>query len=157
MDDIAIARALHVVAVLHWIGGLAFVTLVVLPTIAAVAEPARRLVLFEAVERRFSGQVKLSVPLAGASGAYMAERLDLWNRFVDSAGWWLAAMALLWLLFMAILFVIEPLLLHSRFRARAAIDLEGAFRLIQRLHWLLLAIAAVVVTAGVLGAHGQLG
>lgn len=31
MDDIVIARALHVLAVIHWIGGLSFVTLVVLP------------------------------------------------------------------------------------------------------------------------------
>ena len=38
MDDIAIARAMHLLSVLHWIGGLAFVTLVVLPAIAAHAE-----------------------------------------------------------------------------------------------------------------------
>jgi hypothetical protein len=30
MDDIVIARALHVLAVVHWIGGVAFVTLIVL-------------------------------------------------------------------------------------------------------------------------------
>ncbi len=31
MDDVTVARALHVLAVVHWIGGLAFVTCVVLP------------------------------------------------------------------------------------------------------------------------------
>lgn len=31
MDDVAFARALHVIAVIHGIGGLAFVTLVPLP------------------------------------------------------------------------------------------------------------------------------
>ena len=31
MDDLALARAIHVVAILFWIGGVAFVTLIVLP------------------------------------------------------------------------------------------------------------------------------
>jgi uncharacterized membrane protein len=155
MDDLSVARAIHVLAVTHWIGGLAFVTLVVLPA-SAVVEPTRRLALFEAVERRFSPQVRLSVPLAGASGAYMAERLGVWDRFIDPLGWWLSAMALLWLLFMTILFVIEPLLLHSRFRERSAANPAGTFPLLQRVHWLLLAASVVVVAAGVLGAHGQL-
>jgi putative copper export protein len=31
IDDVEIARALHVIFVAHWIGGVAFVTLVALP------------------------------------------------------------------------------------------------------------------------------
>jgi hypothetical protein len=65
-------------------------------------------------------------------------------------------MGLLWLLFMAILFVIEPLLQRSRLEERATVDPAGTFLLIQRLHWLLLSAGVVVATAGVLGAHGQL-
>src|SRR5512139_3183542 len=117
MDDVTIARAVHVLAVIHWMGGVAFVTAVVLPE--------RQLNLFEAVERRFSAQVKVSVPLVGLSGAYMAERLDMWHRFIEPAGWWLAAMELLWLLFMVILFVVEPLLAHDWFDRRSASDPDG--------------------------------
>ena len=64
MDDLTVARAVHVLAVIHWIGGVAFVTAVILPAIAAFEEPSRRLALFEAIERRFSAQVKVSVPMA---------------------------------------------------------------------------------------------
>jgi uncharacterized membrane protein len=53
MDDIAIARALHVLAVVIWIGGVAMVTTVVLPLIRRTDAPAARLALFKAVERRF--------------------------------------------------------------------------------------------------------
>jgi uncharacterized membrane protein len=157
MDDITIARALHVLAVIHWIGGVAFVTAVVLPYAAAIAEPARRLAFFESVERRFSAQVRVSIPLAGLSGIYMAERLGVWPRFITPAGWWLAAMALLWLVFMAMLFVVEPFLLRGRFHRRAATDPEGTLRLLQRAHWVLLLAGAVVASAAVLGAHGLLG
>jgi len=149
MDDVTLARAVHVLAVIHWMGGVAFVTAVVLPE--------RRLALFEAVERRFSAQVRVSVPLVGLSGAYMAERLDIWHRFVEPAGWWLAAMALLWLLFMVILFVVEPLLARAWFDRRSAGDPDGTIRLLQRAHWLLLTVGTVVSAAAVLGAHGLLG
>jgi uncharacterized membrane protein len=156
MDDVTIARSLHVLAVIHWLGGLAFVTAVILPSVSVIAEPARRLELFESIERRFSAQVKVSVPVAGLSGAYMAGRLDSWHRFVEPEGWWLAAMAVLWLLFMAILFVVEPLL-AQRFHARALVDPDGTLSLVQRAHWILLAAGAAVTAAAVLGAHGLLG
>jgi len=157
MDDLTVARAVHVLAVIHWIGGVAFVTAVILPAIAAFEEPSRRLALFEAIEHRFSAQVKVSVPVAGLSGAWMAWRLDAWSRFLEPAGWWLTAMALVWLLFVAILFVVEPLLLRGWFHRRVAADPTGTFRWLQRAHVILLLAGMAVAAAGVLGAHGLLG
>lgn len=157
MDDLTVARAVHVLAVIHWIGGVAFVTAVILPAIAAFEAPSRRFALFEAIEHRFSAQVKISVPVAGLSGAWMAWRLDAWSRFLEPAGWWLAAMALVWLLFMAILFVVEPLLLRGWFHGRVSADPAGAFRFVQRAHVILLLAGMTVAAAGVLGAHGLLG
>lgn len=156
MDDGTIARTVHVLAVIHWMGGVAFVTAVVLPAVA-MAPVTQRLALFESVERRFARQVRVSVPLAGASGFYLAERLDAWDRFLEPAGWWLVAMAALWLVFMAILFVVEPFVVRGWFHARALADPEGAFRLVRALHWVLLAAGAATAAAGVLGAHGVLG
>ena len=141
MGDVTIARAIHVLSIVHWIGGLAFVTLVVLPL-------CRRsgIALFEQIERRFAAQVRVSVPLAGASGFYMAERLDLWSRFLDPAAWWLAAMLLLWLVFMVVLFVVEPLA-GRRMPQLGAIDW---------IHKLLLVLSAIVLGGAVLGAHALL-
>jgi len=156
MDDITVARAVHVLSVIHWFGGVAFVTAVILPAVSRLAMPTERLALFEAVERRFAAQARVSVPLAGLSGLYMVERLDLWPRFLDPAAWWLLAMLLLWLAFMAILFLFEPLLLRGWFGRRAVADPAGAFAVVRRAHWLLLAAGAVTAGAGVLGAHGGL-
>ena len=153
MDDVTLARALHVIAVVHWMGGVALVTLVVLPAVLA-AEPAKRLAMFEAVEKRFSAQARISVPMAGLSGAWMAQRLGLWPWFLDPATWWLGAMALVWLAFMAILFVIEPFVVRDTFRRRVLADSAGAFRLVQRAHWLLLGAGTIAAVGGVIGAHG---
>lgn len=156
MDDVTLARAVHVLSIVHWIGGMAFVTLVVLPVARRAVDPLKGLALFEAVERRFSTQVRLSVPLAGLSGFYMAERLDAWPRFLEAAQWWLAAMLLLWLLFMAILFVVEPAIGHRLLEAGRA-DPADLLRRLERAHWLLLGVSTVVAGAAVLGAHGLLG
>lgn len=156
MDDLTVARAIHVLAVIHWMGGVAFVTAVILPALAVFEEPSRRVALFEAIEHRFAAQVKVSVPVAGLSGFYMAWRLDAWDRFLAPSGWWLAAMALVWLLFMSILFVVEPLLLSGWFQQRATADPHGTFRRVQRVHWVLLLAGMATAAGGVLGAHGLL-
>ena len=38
IDDFALARALHVLALVHWIGGVAMVTTIVLPRARALAD-----------------------------------------------------------------------------------------------------------------------
>ena len=156
MDDLTIARALHVIAVVHWIGGVAMVTAVILPAVARMEATERRLALFEAIEGRFSAQAKVSVTVAGLSGFYMTHRLAAWDRFLDPGFWWMHAMVLVWALFTVVLFVAEPLVLDAWFRRRAARDPEGTFAIVRRAHWLLLSVSAVTVGAAVLGAHGVL-
>ncbi|OFX02737.1 MAG: hypothetical protein A3E78_07700 [Alphaproteobacteria bacterium RIFCSPHIGHO2_12_FULL_63_12] len=157
MTELTIARALHVLAVVHWIGGVFMVTAVILPSVARLAEPERRIALFESIEGAFSWQAKISVTLAGATGFYMTARLDAWSRFLDPAYWWMHAMVAVWALFTFVLFVAEPLFLHQWFRRAAARDPAATFALIQRFHWALLTASLVTIGAAVLGAHGALG
>lgn len=156
MDDVTIARALHVLAVVHWIGGVAMVTLVILPALARLAAPERRLDLFEAIEGRFGGQARWSVTLAGLSGFWMTWRLDAWDRFATLGYWWMHAMVAVWALFTLILFVAEPLFLHAWFRRRAERDPDRTAALVLRAHRVLLAVAAATIVGAVLGARGLL-
>jgi uncharacterized membrane protein len=155
IDDIEAARALHVLFVVHWIGGVAFVTLIALPLARANEDARKGWALFEALERRFSAQVRWSIPLAGATGLWMAWRLDLWAGFADPALWWLGLMAGVWTVFMLIVFVVEPLA-HWRLAAMAARDPEAVLRRISVAHFVLLAAAAITILGAVLGAHGGL-
>lgn len=153
MDDIVVARALHVLAVIHWIGGLAFVTLVVLPFARSHQMSEDALMLFEGIERHFSAQVRISVPLAGAAGLWMTYRMELWDRFADPNFWWMSAMAGVWVIFMLMLFVIEPFL-HGKFEKSARQDPRSAVRRVSRLHEFLLLLAAVTAFGAVAGSHG---
>jgi hypothetical protein len=49
VDDLAVARALHVLAVVIWIGGVATVTMVVLPSVRCGDLGPNRLQTFEAI------------------------------------------------------------------------------------------------------------
>ena len=156
MDDLSIARALHVLAVVHWIGGVSMVTLVLLPGLLRNVPPAQRLPLFEMIEGRFAWQARISTLLAGATGFYMTHRLSAWDRFADPAFWWMHAMVAIWAIFTVVLFVAEPLFLHRWFHARATRDPDGTFRLVLRLHVVLLTLSLITVAAAVLGARGAL-
>ena len=153
IDDVEIARALHVVFVAHWIGGVAFVTLVALPLARACGDAEKGWAQFESIERRFAAQVRFSIPLAGATGLWMTSRLDLWGLFASPTFWWMDAMVLLWALFMLIVFVIEPLT-HRRIAAMATHDPEALLSRLSRVHRVLLAAGIVTILGAVAGAHG---
>ncbi len=156
MDDVTIARALHVLAVVHWIGGVAMVTLVVLPALARLPEPGRRMALFQAIESRFAPQARISVTLTGLSGLYMTWRLDAWGRFLESGYWWMDAMVLLWAAFTLVLFVVEPLAGRARRRRPTEPDPHDRLARMQLFHGVMLLLSAATVAAAVLGAHGML-
>ena len=154
MDDIGLARALHVLAVVVWIGGVAMVTSVILPAARRIAKAEERIAFFDSVERRFALEARVATLLAAATGFYMFYRLEMWDRFLDARYWWMHAMVAVWALFTVVLFVLEPLILHRWFLERARRDPEGTFRLVERLHWVLLTISLVTTFGAVAGAHG---
>ena len=156
MDDVAVVRALHVLAVVFWIGGVGFVTTVILPAIRRFKTPEERVAFFAAIERGFAWQARITTLIAGLTGFYMLIRLDLWSRFLFASYWWMHAMIITWLIFTVMLFVAEPLILHRWLHARAQVDPEATFRLIEKLHLFLLTLSAITVFGATAGAHGLL-
>lgn len=152
MDDIAIAMGLHVLAIVIWIGGVGFITTVLLPGVERDNPPADRLAAFLRVEDRFVWQARGAVLLAGASGLWMLQRMQLWQAFASPAYWWLYAMVGLWIFFAGMLFVIEPLFLHRRLAAAARP--ERAFRKMELLHRVLFILSLVTVFGATAGSHG---
>ncbi len=156
MPDLVVARLLHVLGVVLWIGGVAFVTLVLLPATSRHADPARGIAAFEQAEHRFSRDARLWTLLTGLSGFYMTWHLGLWSRFVEARFWWMHAMVAIWLIFTVVLFILEPLFLHRWFADRAQRDPAGTLALVRRLHWILLSASLVTVAGAVAGSHGGL-
>src|ERR1700730_5215337 len=154
MDEVAIARALHMLAVVVWIGGVAMVTMVVLPAVRDGDVGPNRLVVFEGIERRFAWPARTATVIVGLTGFYMTQRLELWERFWSSEFWWMHAMVCLWLVFTVLLFVAEPLILHRWFHARANATPDTAFTFLHRAHWLLLVLSPITIFGAVAGSQG---
>lgn len=152
--EVEIARALHVFGVVLWIGGVGFVTTVLLPAVRRLKTPQERVTFFEEVEGRFAWQARFTTLLTGLSGFYIVHAWDLWERFSQAQFFWMHAMVAIWLVFSMMLFVAEPLFLHRWFLQRARENPEGTFRVIQRMHWVLLTLSLLTVLAATAGSHG---
>lgn len=153
--DVVVARIVHVLSIVLWIGGVGFVTTVLFPAVRRSQPPEARLEAFLRFEGPFAWQARISVALAGLSGFYMTWRLDAWSRFRMAAFWWMDAMLLLWLAFAAMLYVIEPLGLHRRQQQAIADGASSAvFDRMERFHRIMLALSLVTVLGAVGGAHG---
>lgn len=152
IDDFALARLLHSVSIVGWIGGVWFVTFVVMPAIIRNEQPAARLGAFHRIEQGFAPQARFWVLLAGISGFWMTWRADLWPRFADPSFWWMHAMLLLWLIFAVMLFIAEPLFLHRQMAQSARPQVD--FRRLLNVHRGLSVVALVTVAGAMGGAHG---
>lgn len=153
-DQFVLARALHVVAVVIWIGGVAFVTTVLIPSLRALDSDENRIQLFERLEGRFAFQAKVTTLLTGLSGLWMLDYLNAWSRYLDPQFWWLHLMTAIWFIFTLVLFVLEPLFLHRLFHRLAEQDNDAAFKKLQIMHRILLSLSLLAVAAAVAGAHG---
>lgn len=154
MSGFVIARVLHVLAVVLWIGGVGMVTTILLPAIRKSYPAAQRFAMFHTLETRFARQARITTAIAGLTGFYMTWRLDAWDRFRSADFWWMHAMVLTWVLFTAMLFVIEPLFLERLLARRATSAPEATYRLVEWLHRLLLVVSLLTVAGAVAGSIG---
>lgn len=154
MEAYVLARILHILAIVLWIGGVAMVTTVILPTIRKLNTKEEKLKLFEEIEGRFSRQARISTLITGITGFYMLYLLDGWDRYLDIHYWWIHAMTLVWLIFTVMLFILEPFVIHKIFKKRVEKDAVKTFSMAQRFHWFLLILSVITIIGAVAGSHG---
>lgn len=153
-DYFVIARAIHILGVVMWIGGVAFVTTVLIPSIRRTKNHGDRLALFESLEGKFAFQAKVTTLATGLSGAYMLEFMDAWSHYLSLQFWWLHLMTIVWIIFTLVLFVLEPLVLHKWFHRQAMVNSDNAFVVLHGMHIVLLCISLIAIFGAVLGSHG---
>lgn len=154
MESYTIARIIHVVAVILWIGGVAMVTTVIIPAVKKLKSKEEQIKTFEQIEGRFALQAKITTLLTGLSGFYMLYVLDAWNRYLDIKYWWIHAMTLVWIIFTIVLYILEPLVLHKLFKRYAEKNPAKTFAFMHRFHWILLILSIITTIGAVAGSHG---
>ncbi len=76
MDYLTLARVIHVIAVILWIGGVAMVTTVLIPAIKKLKSKDEQIKTFEMIEGKFATQAKVTTLLTGLTGFYMLYELN---------------------------------------------------------------------------------
>jgi uncharacterized membrane protein len=155
LSSVVLARVVHVLGVVFWIGGVAFVTTVLIPAIRRLPA-AERLQLFQQLEGRFAAQARVATLLTGGSGLYMLYSMEAWSRYLDPAFWWVHLMTFVWLAFTIVLFILEPAFLHRKFAELATRDSDRAFRVLHRMHRILLTLSLVAILGAIAGSRGFL-
>lgn len=147
MTTFYILLAIHVLSVVWWIGGVAMVTGVLLPLFGRL--PAdQRINRIRELESRFANQARTAVVLVGITGFWMLELTGGFARLALAHGWWIDLMLLVWVLFVIMLFVAEPLGLPGK------LGLMRSHRKFLAVHAVLLVLALAAIAAGVVGAKG---
>ena len=154
MNEFTIARGIHVLSIVLWMGGVAFVTMVLIPAIRSSSFRGDECYIFNLIENRFAYVARALVILAGLSGFYMIYQLNAWNRFWEIRYFWMHAMVLIWLMFVLALFVIEPFFIRDHGRIVKDGRNFGDLRKTQVLHLIILTLSLITIFVSVLGAHG---
>ena len=143
---------IHVIGVIIWIGGVAFVTMVIFPMMYRTEGSLEKALLFQGVEHRFAGIVRWLIAIVGATGVYLlAARYGL-GILAETRGIGILIMIFAWTFYTTVI-LSEKKLFSRIFADPAKIDMDKALRTINTMHWVLLTVSFAAVAGGVWFAH----
>ncbi len=148
----------HLLTVILWIGGLAFVTMIVLPMAIKTPDALQKVLLFQRVEHRFAKIARTYNLVTGASGIIMMVLMG-WHRLLFTrAGIPLTIMTLVWVFWFVMLFGLEPFIIRKMLdrmaKGGAQMDIDSVFIRLNRMHYFMVGISLAAAVAGALTAHG---
>jgi uncharacterized membrane protein len=103
MNELVLARVIHVLCVILWIGGVAMITTILLPVIASMPTAEKKIEFFNRIKKRFAAQARYTTLFTGLSGFYMVHILDAWSRVKKFSYWWFQSNVIVLLFFFVIL------------------------------------------------------
>lgn len=148
----------HLLTVILWIGGLAFVTIIVLPMAISTPDALQKVLTFQRVEHRFARLARVYNLVTGISGLIMMFLMG-WHRYLFTLqGLPLTIMFLIWVFWFVMLFGLEPIvikkMLENLAKSGNKMDIDAVFKRMNRLHWVMVLISLAAAVAGTLVAHG---
>lgn len=145
--------AAHVIGVVLWIGGVAFVTMVVFPMIMRLENSLEKVLFFQGVEHGFAKIAKISVVVVGVTGVLLLQITGKWNIMFKASGIGPTLMTVVWVFYVLVL-MFEGRLFKAIFRGEAQQDTAKVFYRLSVFHWLILGISLLAIGVGVWTGHG---
>jgi len=146
-----LSAALHVIGVVIWIGGVAFVTMILLPMVHGMTDPMEKALLFQGVEHRFSRIVKAVIIVVGITGLYNLFQKRLYVIMPTWQGFWLDLMIGVYIFYSLLIFGLEKALFKRIFKDVKNMNADQVFFRMSVFHWVVLALSLLAVGGGVIG------
>ena len=151
---------IHLLTVIIWIGGLSFITIIVIPMLIRWDDPLQKAITFQSIEHRFAPIARIYNIITGVTGFVMVYLTGWYKLYHTAKGLPLLIMTLIWLVWFVMLFGLEPLIvkkmLDRMIKSGVKMEIEAVFARMNRMHWVLLTISLVASVAGIVFAHGYL-
>ncbi|TAN59569.1 hypothetical protein EPN18_10275 [bacterium] len=153
-----VMHIIHLLTVILWIGGLAFVTIIILPMAIKTPDALQKVLMFQRVEHRFAKLARAFNLITGISGIIMLYVTGWYSALFTSGGIPLTVMTMIWVFWFIMLFGLEPLvikkMLEGMAKGGAKMDIDAIFIKLNRMHYLMVFISLLASVMGVLVAHG---
>jgi len=150
---VSILTAVHVLGVVVWIGGVAFVTMIVFPMITRMENSLEKVLFFQGMEHRFARIAKSSVVVVGLTGGWLLYVTGEWHILFSIAGMGPTLMLIVWTFYLFVL-LFEGKIFKMIFGGKAQQDTDKVFSLLSRFHWVVLGLSLLTVGVGVWTGHG---
>jgi uncharacterized membrane protein len=150
---VSILIAVHVLGVVVWIGGVAFVTMIVFPMITKMEDSFEKVLFFQGIEHRFAGIAKSAVVVVGLTGGWLLYITGEWRILFSVAGIGPTLMLIVWMFYLFVL-LFEGRIFKMIFKGSAQQDSIKIFSLLSRFHWVVLGLSLLTIGVGVWAGHG---
>jgi uncharacterized membrane protein len=145
--------AIHVVTILLWIGGVAFVTIIIFPLLQTMESSFEQVLMFQRVEHRFARHVRYYLAISGITGFWLLGLEHSFCRLFTWKGIGITMMLFAWAFYLFVLLV-EKRLFKKLFDKPGEFDAKRVFRGLGLFHWVILGISLAAVFLGVWQGHG---
>ena len=150
---LTILLIIHVVCVIIWIGGVAFVTLVIFPMMYQTEGSLEKALMFQRVEHKFAGMVRWLIGIVGVTGFWLLYEKYGFGILAQGRAFGIDIMIFAWALYTTIL-LSERKIFTKIFADPEKVDMDKALKMINGMHWFLLFISFSAVAGGVWFGHG---
>jgi uncharacterized membrane protein len=149
---VPLLTALHVITIILWIGGVAFVTMIIFPMLLKMEDGLEKVMMFQRIENTFARHARYyawTTALTGSILLYLTgQHTQLFTR--STAG--VSVMIVVWTVYILVL-TLEKRIFGIIFRDKN-LDPSKIFLRLSIFHWVVLSLSLFAVFAGVWTGHG---